>query len=221
MISFHNLLYKTIVIWKENVYKEQRWTRFNTGHKLRRLTCRNQHKVFLQRSNNILLLIFHYWCILWASYCLQFLLSSCNICLGFIVHTWRRKSKTSTATLSFIEASCNSSYLAVLLRVTSLSFRIKSLKDLQRASSIPSSRPKFSLYPIIPMVIFCIPHLVHTFNPESRQFYFKIPDTGFQIRQITHPEKTYWGPPSRVVKVVTSGYSAYRAPFIRFVAKSS
>ena len=74
----------------------------------------------------------------------------------------------------FIEASYNSSYLAVWLRITSLSFRIKSLKVLQRASSIPSSGPKFSLYPVIPMVIFGILHPVHTFNPESRPFYFKI-----------------------------------------------
>lgn len=88
----------------------------------------------------------------------------------------------------FIEASCNSSYLAVWLRITSLSFRIKSLKDLQRASSIPSSGPKFSLYPVIAMVIFGILHPVHTFNPESHPFYFKIPDTGLQIRQIPHPE---------------------------------
>ena len=88
----------------------------------------------------------------------------------------------------FIEASCNSSYLAVWLRITSLSYRIKSFKDLQRASSIPSSQPKLSLYPVILMVIFGIPHPVHTFNPESRPFYFKIRIQAFKYGRSRIPK---------------------------------
>ena len=104
----------------------------------------------------------------------------------------------------FIEASCNSSYLAVWLRITSLSFRIKSFKDLQRASSIRSSRPKFSLYPVILMVIFGIPHPVHTFNPESRPFYFKIRIQAFKYGRSRIPKILPGTAPSLVVKVVTS-----------------
>ena len=106
----------------------------------------------------------------------------------------------------FIEASCNSSYLAVWLRIISLSFRIKSFKDLQRASSTPSSRQKFSLYPVILMVIFGIPPPVHTLSiPNLAHFTSR---SGYRPSNTADPasRKSYRGPPSLVVKVVTSAW---------------
>ena len=38
-------------------------------------------------------------------------------------------------------------------------------EDPQKGSSIPQSRPKISCNPVVPRVIFGIPHLAHSLNP--------------------------------------------------------
>ena len=47
-------------------------------------------------------------------------------------------------------------------------FAVHGHQGSTKGSSIPSSRSKFSLSPVIPMVILGIPHPVHSFNPEVR-----------------------------------------------------
>ena len=81
-------------------------------------------------------------------------------------------------------------------------------EDPQKCSSIPQSRPKIPCNPVVPNVIFGIPHTAsRTFSQSliSPRFCFKVPKLELRIREIPDPKNLlgtlYTG---EVVRAVTT-----------------
>lgn len=70
---------------------------------------------------------------------------------------------------------------------------------------IQSSLPKFLLSLVNLMVVFDIPHPMHTFTPEScPHFALKMPNPGLQKRNIPHPKTPIRDPITRRFEHISS-----------------